>query len=162
MIDVTFSHGGLTEREQSVVARGFEQHSQEQGAPAFDKRRLKWIGTDKGGLIRAALTAEILWDWMYLDELWVCRTHRGEGVGKHLVRLAEQAATSEGLQGVWLWTQSWQAAGFYSQLGYHEFCQFPNFPEGHQRIGLRKDLSPSADSSTPKTGTGEQGMAPHP
>ena len=43
MIDVQKWDGDLTEREQSVVARGFQEHSREQAAPAYDKRKLKWM-----------------------------------------------------------------------------------------------------------------------
>ena len=49
--------------------------------------------------------------------------------------------------GVWngcqwrLWTQSWQAGGFYQQLGYSEFTRFDDFPKGHSRIGFRKILA---------------------
>ncbi|MCG8333861.1 MAG: histone acetyltransferase, partial [Proteobacteria bacterium] len=40
------------------------------------------------------------------------------------------------------WTQSWQAAEFYEQLGYVEFARFDDFPKGHQRIGFRKLMKP--------------------
>lgn len=138
MIDIQKWDGDLTEREQSVVTRGFQEHSREQAAPAYDKRKLKWMGTDESGELTAVLTAEVLWDWMYLDELWVSHAIRGKGVGKRLVHLAEENAIADGLHGIWLWTQSWQAAGFYEHLGYQEFSRFPNFPEGHQPNWFQK------------------------
>ena len=54
--------------------------------------------------------------------------------------LAEEHATRRGLRGIWLWTQSWQAIGFYSRLGFQEFTRFDDFPQGHTRVGFRKQL----------------------
>ena len=54
---------------------------------------------------------------------------------------AEIYASSHNLVGLWLWTQSWQAADFYKHMGYEEFARFPDFPKGHFRIGFRKQFS---------------------
>ena len=56
------------------------------------------------------------------------------------MQCVEEFAADESLQGVWLWTQSWQAESFYTKLGYEEFTRFENFPKGHTRIGFRKRL----------------------
>jgi hypothetical protein len=45
-----------------------------------------------------------------------------------------------GLTGIYLWTQSWQAGGFYAKLGYEQFTEFADFPPGHSRLGFRKYL----------------------
>ncbi len=83
---------------------------------------------------------------MYIDELWVSSELRGDGLGTRLMRLAEKFAAKHSLQGIWLWTQSWQAEQFYSQLGYVEFTRFDNFPKGHSRIGYRKILSQTSNT----------------
>jgi GNAT superfamily N-acetyltransferase len=147
-VDIEFRSGGLTASEQSVVSAGFQTHTEEQAAPEYRKERVKWLAFDEQNDIRAILTADILWDWVYIDELWVCPELRGEGLGRKLMQLAEAFAKSQGLQGIWLWTQSWQAEGFYRQLGYHEFTRFDDFPKGHSRIGFRKRLSYSAPKRT--------------
>ena len=126
--------------EQSVVSDGFQKHSDEQGAPEYKKNRVKWLAFDERKNIQAVLAADILWDWIYIDELWVSPESRGTGLGRKLMRLAEEFAIAQGLQGIWLWTQSWQADGFYRQLGYDEFTRFEDFPKGHSRIGFRKKL----------------------
>ena len=121
-----------------MVSAGFDSHSRERSAPDYNKERIKWLALDEQEDIRAILTAEVLWDWMYIDELWVSPEVRGEGLGRQLMQLAEELAVSQDLQGLWLWTQSWQAEGFYRQLGYREFARFDDFPKGHSRIGFRK------------------------
>lgn len=126
-----------------MVSAGFQAHSDEQAAPEYRKERLKWLAVDEKKDISAVLTAVMLWDWMYIDELWVSPESRGGGLGRQLMALAEEFARSQGLQGIWLWTQSWQAEGFYRQLGYTEFTRFDEFPKGHSRIGFRKILNRS-------------------
>lgn len=120
---------------------GFQTHTEQQGAPEYKKDRVKWLAFDEQKDIAAVLTADILWDWIYIDELWISPKLRGKGLGRQLMLLAEELAVSQGLHGLWLWTQSWQAEGFYRQLGYSEFTRFDNFPKGHSRIGFRKKLA---------------------
>ena len=140
MVDIRFGRGELTTSEQAVVTEGFRAHSVGHEAPDYVKERVKWLAVDERDALRAALTAEIVWDWIYIDELWVSPELRGAGLGRRLMFLAEELATNKRLQGIWLWTQSWQAEGFYRQLGYSEFTRFDDFPRGHSRIGFRKIL----------------------
>lgn len=140
-VDIEFRRGGLTALEQSVVSAGLQKHTEEQAAPEYKKERFKWLAFDERKEIRAVLTADILWDWIYIDELWISPGCRGGGLGRQLMQLAEELAKSQSLQGLWLWTQSWQAAGFYRRLGYDQFTRFDNFPKGHSRIGFRKILA---------------------
>ncbi len=145
---IEFCGGKLTESEQATVSEGFRAHSEERGAPEYVKERVKWLGFDDRDGVKAVLTADIVWDWMYVDELWVCPTFRGAGIGRQLMQLAEDFAVSREVSGIWLWTQSWQAEGFYRQLGYSQFTRFDNFPRGHSRIGFRKQLiSPTVSES---------------
>ncbi len=123
-----------------MLDRGFAAHSREMQAPEYRKECVKWLAVEDEGDLIAILTADILWDWMYVDELWVHADLRGQGIGKRLMSIAEQFAITERLQGIWLWTQSWQAEGFYAHLGYAEFGRFENFPEGYTRTGFRKQL----------------------
>ena len=139
-MEIEFRRGGLTSSEQSLVSKGFQTHSEEHDAPEYKKERVKWLALDERNDVRAVLTADILWDWIYIDELWISPELRGEGLGRKLVQLAEEFAISQSLQGIWLWTQSWQAGGFYTQLGYSQFTRFDDFPKGHSRIGFRKKL----------------------
>ncbi len=139
MINVEFRFGDLQPHEQAVVTQGFARHSKELSAPPFEKKRLSWIARN-ADVVVGVLTADALWDWLYVDKLWVDEGQRGSGLGRRLMKVAEDHVKASGLTGIWLWTQSWQAADFYQQLGYLEFTRFENFPVGHSRIGFRKQL----------------------
>ena len=139
-VSIEFDRTALNASEQAVVSEGFLAHSQECDAPEYRKEQIKWVASDDQNTVRAVLTADVLWDWMYVDELWVCSQARGSGLGRQLMQLAEEHAVADELQGIWLWTQSWQAEDFYRRLGYEVFTRFENFPRGHARIGYRKPL----------------------
>ncbi len=137
---IQFSQGKLEQTLQQELSAGFEAHSQTQTAPPYNKQRLNWTLQDDQGKLVAALTADLLWGWLYVDELWVHESCRGTGMGKKLMQKVEDHAKEENLSGLWLWTQSWQAPDFYKYLGFEEFTRFDDFPKGHSRIGLRKPL----------------------
>lgn len=137
---IEFHREGLSVSEQSLVSDGFREHSEEHGGPEYQKARVKWLASDQDNKIQGVLTADILWDWIYIDELWVSPASRGAGLGRQLVSQAEDFAKSQELVGIWLWTQSWQAENFYRRLGYDEFARFDDFPKGHYRVGFRKYL----------------------
>ncbi|MGF1727645.1 GNAT family N-acetyltransferase [Photobacterium nomapromontoriensis] len=141
MPKIDFTTGVLDTQKQAELTAGFESHSQRQEAPPYNKERVNWTVQDEQGNLIAALTADILWGWLYIDELWVDERCRGTGLGKQLMERAEEYAKTQALSGLWLWTQSWQAPVFYQRLGFEEFTCFENFPAGHNRIGLRKYLS---------------------
>lgn len=140
MLKIDFSNGALDVNKQAELNAGFESHSQTQMAPAYQTERLNWTITNDDGVLIAALTADVLWQWLYIDELWVDDSCRGTGLGKQLMQQAETYAKQHELSGLWLWTQSWQAPLFYQRFGFEEFTRFDNFPAGHCRIGLRKPL----------------------
>ena len=135
---IEFKRGPLTPEEQGVVEAGFAEHSAELGAPDYDKVHLKWLAVDENENLQGIATADVLWDWLYVDELWVCADARSTGLGRRLMQDIETFAADENLQGIWLWTQSWQAESFYRKLGYEEFTRFEDFPKGYTRIGFRK------------------------
>lgn len=132
--------GGLSIAEQAIIAAGFARHTSNHSAPPFERKRLVWRAHHRDGTLIGVATADLLWDWIYVDELWVDERCRGSGVGKDLLERVEQYARSREISGIWLWTQSWQAEAFYRHGGYVEFTRFEDFPKGYSRIGFRKDL----------------------
>lgn len=88
-----------------------------------------------GGLIGATY-----WGWFYLDLLWVREDLRGKGFGRRLVEGAEEEARRRGARNAFLDTFTFQAPGFYEKLGYEIFGELRDFPPGHKRYYLRKQL----------------------
>ena len=139
-MEIRFFAGQIGTTVQRIISQGFERHSLENDAPRYKKERFNWLSYTDSGVLIGVLTADHMWDWMYIDELWVAPSSRGTGIGTSLLESAEDYAVSLNMSGIWLWTQSWQAPQFYKKLGYREFTRFNNFPKGHSRIGFRKEL----------------------
>lgn len=140
MLEVRFSNGFLNHRQQQLLKEGFERHTRDVSAPDYQKNRVNWKVYENTERLVGTLTADLLWDWIYIDELWVDENYRRSGVASMLMKTAENFAASHDMTGLWLWTQSWQASEFYEKLGYIEFTRFDDFPKGHQRIGFRKQV----------------------
>jgi len=79
--------------------------------------------------------------WLYVDSLWVSENLRGEGYGNQLMDLIEGEALKHGCMRAYLNTMSFQAPEFYKKRGYTVFGELDDFPEGHSRLFLRKNLA---------------------
>ncbi len=83
---------------------------------------------------------EIYWDWFHLDLMWIKDEFRGHSYVHRLLVSIEEEARKRGAKSVFLDTFSFQAPEFYLQHGYRVFGELPNFPTGHQRLFLTKEL----------------------
>jgi ribosomal protein S18 acetylase RimI-like enzyme len=88
-----------------------------------------------GGIIGATH-----WDWLYISLMWLKEEFRGRGYGHRLLTMAEEEARKRGAKHAYLDTFSFQAPDFYQQHGYEVFGELKDFPTGHQRYYLRKQL----------------------
>ena len=86
------------------------------------------------------MIAEFYWDWLYIDLLWVKDELRGLGYGHRILTLVEQEARQLGAKNAFMDTFSFQAPDFYKQHGYQVFGELNDFPPGHQRYFLKKQL----------------------
>jgi GNAT superfamily N-acetyltransferase len=72
--------------------------------------------------------------------MWIKEELRGCGYGHKLLLAAEQEARQRGARNAYLDTFSFQAPDFYKKHGYQVFGVLKDFPDGHQRIYLTKQL----------------------
>jgi ribosomal protein S18 acetylase RimI-like enzyme len=122
-----------------IIGGGVASYNKQQvGDNKFQRLCFVLQGPDQtivGGMI-----GEIYWEWLYLDLLWVKDELRGRGYGHRLLTLAEKEARQRGARNVYLDTFSFQAPDFYKGHGYQVFGELSNFPPGHQRFFLTKQL----------------------
>lgn len=118
------------------------------GISAYNEQQ---AGEDKGQLLCFVLQTpdeeavggvigETHWDWLYVNLMWVREDLRGRGYGRRLLELAEDEARERGAKNAYLDTFSFQAPGFYKKQGYQVFGELKDFPAGHQRYYLTKEL----------------------
>ena len=118
------------------------------GLTAFNKQQ---AGDDKGenlcfvvknpdGQIVGGVIGATYWDWLYINLMWIQEDLRDQGYGKQLLGLAEEKARQRGAKHAYLDTFSFQAPDFYRNLGYEVFGELQDFPQGHQRFFMKKQL----------------------
>lgn len=95
---------------------------------------------DDADATAAGLIGNTYAGWLFIALLWVREDLRRAGIGRMMMAEAERRARQRGCHSIWLDTFSFQAPGFYAKLGFREFGRL-DYPPGHQRIFLQKQLS---------------------
>jgi RimJ/RimL family protein N-acetyltransferase len=95
---------------------------------------------DKHNPIIGAIHGQIGGGWLYIVSLWIDENHRGKGVGKKLLSLAEETALERNCVGVYCYTYSFQSQRFYEKLGYKVFGRLEKFCGNHAKIFMQKKL----------------------
>ena len=130
----------LTER----VFAGFREVPLPPDVPPYESSPIAIALRNRQGGIEGGITGHSVWDWLYVNYLWVAEAHRGGGYGKRLLDAAENVAYDRGCSGIWLHTLSFQAPAFYERQGYERFGELEDMPKGHRRLFYRKNLSRKA------------------
>lgn len=112
----------------------------------FDALGLAIFGRDEHGEVVAGLCGDTWGGCCEVRQVWVHERHRGHGIGRHLLELAEAEARRRHCDQITLATHSFQAPEFYRKLGFEVVDTLPEYPRGHQHIRLRKQLRPFARS----------------
>jgi GNAT superfamily N-acetyltransferase len=122
-----------------IIGRGIRDFNVQQ---AGDNRfqRLCFVLEAPDGEIVGGVIGEVYWDWLHVDLLWVRDELRGRGFGHRLLTRVEDEARKHGAENAYLDTFSFQAPEFYTQHGYHVFGELQDFPLGHQRYFMRRQL----------------------
>jgi GNAT superfamily N-acetyltransferase len=109
-------------------------------AVGVDKAVPMAVFARRDGVLLGGAVGFTHWEWLFIHYLWVSDELRGEGLGAHLLGMAETEGRERGCGAVWLDTFSFQAPGFYKRLGYRQFGQLDDFPPGQARHFLWKPL----------------------
>jgi GNAT superfamily N-acetyltransferase len=82
-----------------------------------------------------------IWNgWRHVTHLWIAAPGRRRGHGTRLMQAAEQYAVERGCRAATLETASYEARPFYEKLGYRVFAALDDYPPGHTKNFLRKQL----------------------
>lgn len=95
---------------------------------------------DEAGETVGGISAHYGFGWMFVALLVVPEDLRGQGIGRELMQRAETHAREAGLHGIYVDTFSFQAPDFYKRLGFEEFGSLNDYPVGHSKLFLLKQL----------------------
>lgn len=119
-----------------------------QGLEAFNARLIgvsaytdfELYARDTDGQLIGGMFGHSGMGWLYIDYLWLAEDQRKHGLGSQLLKMAEEEARNRGCSGVFLYSYSFQAPGFYQQQDYQLMGVLEDCPPGHQRYYLKKAL----------------------
>jgi GNAT superfamily N-acetyltransferase len=126
--------------EIAIVRAGLSAYNRRH-APDDTFEPLTWFVRDAQGAIIGGLLGGIIWQWLYVDILWLSDELRGQGYGSRLLTEAERLAMERGCIGSHLTTMSFQALEFYERHGYTVFGVLEDFPPGHRKYMLQKPFA---------------------
>jgi GNAT superfamily N-acetyltransferase len=121
------------------IGRSLSQYNKEQGGDN-QYQRICLVLRDPEQTIAGGLIGATYWGWLYIDLLWLREDLRGLGYGHRLLTAAEDEARQRGAANAYLDTFDFQAPEFYQQHGYRVFGQLEDFPPGHRRFFMTKQL----------------------
>jgi GNAT superfamily N-acetyltransferase len=128
-----------TDEMWEVIGHGIGQYNQQHGGPE-GFQHLCLALHDAEGKVVGGLIGEIYWGWLYINLLFIREELRGQGYGHQLLTQAEDEARKRGAINAFFDTFSFQAPGFYKQHGYRVFGELKDFPPGHTRYYMTKQL----------------------
>lgn len=123
-----------------IIGHGIRAYNIEQTGDQEYQRICFVLRTSDEEEIAGGVLGEVYWGWFHLDLLWVKVELRGQGYGQRLLAQAEEAARKQGAKNVYLDTFSFQAPDFYKKYDYRIYGELPDFPPGHKKIFLTKQL----------------------
>jgi len=122
-----------------IIGRGLSAYNHQQ---TKDRKfeRICFVLQSPDGEIAGGAIGELYYGWFHLDLLWVKDELRGHGYGHDLLMRIEEESRQRGAKNIYLDTFSFQAPDFYKRYGYEEFAMLSDYPPGHQRYFLKKQL----------------------
>ena len=108
-----------TEAEKDFVLKGIQEFNRARFEKA-EFKELALFSENEAGERVAGLTGVLRGEWLFVHLLWVAEEERGKGVGRELLRAAEEEARKFGCGFSFVDTFEFQAPGFYEKEGYRE------------------------------------------
>ena len=141
---VRFIEREITDAELHLQGVRFRAASLAHGNPLKPSQRCSFVALEKGNFIGCACGSTNGFSdkhWFYLEELFLEKAYRRQGLGAKILKKLEEKAAALGVESIYTWTAGYEAPGFYKRQGYEVFCETKCwYPSGHSRIGLRKAL----------------------
>lgn len=125
--------------EWGIIGQGITDFNDEMAGPDGGKNFCYVLKTPEGEVVGGVI-GSTHWNWCYISLMWMQPPFRGKGYGSQLLVHAEEEARNRGAKFAYLDTFSFQAPSFYRKQGYEVFGELAEFPPGHQRYFMKKQL----------------------
>ena len=123
-----------------VIERALVEHNEARSEPR-NYTPLSLFLRSADGEIVGGLRGVTVWGWLFVSQLWVAENLRGRDFGTKLMEAAELEAKGRNCHAAYVDTFSFLALDFYRKLGYTVFGSLEDFPKGHTRYFLKKEIA---------------------
>ena len=125
--------------EWGTIGGGISSYNKEKGGDN-SSQMLCFVIQAPDESVLGGVIGSTYYDWLHVDLMWIKEEFRGQGYGSRLLSLAEDEAKKRSARNAYLDTFSFQALDFYKKYGYRVFGELGNFPQGHTRYFMTKEL----------------------
>jgi GNAT superfamily N-acetyltransferase len=122
------------------IAAGLSEYNERHAGPEKFRLLILMLQDPLSEETIGGLWGRTLFEWLYVNILFVPEALRGRGLGTTLMRDAEAEARRRGCRGALVDTFSFQARPFYERLGYTVIAAVPDYPPGHACFFLSRRL----------------------
>ena len=126
-------------QDAQTIIDGLVQYNTEI-AGDYKDTPLSVIVRHENGEIIGGLLGRTYYSWLHINTMWVEERFRQKGIGEKLIKTAEKEALDRDCRFSFLDTYDFQAKRFYQRIGYEVFSAIDDWPDGHQRIFMKKQL----------------------
>jgi GNAT superfamily N-acetyltransferase len=139
-VPARIASGGLDGATVRAVLDGLNAFNTDAAGPGGHADLILSVFRDGGAEPVGGLIGHVGFGWLFVRLFFLPEDLRGQGLGKELLRRAEDEARARGCVGAHLDTFGFQARGFYEKQGYAVFGTLPDCPPGHSRFFQSKRL----------------------
>ena len=125
--------------ERNLILNPLGAYNEAQVGPENGKEFALSIRSETGEAV-AGLLGFTHWNHFFVSAVFVDQAFRRAGIGHELLQRAEALALQQGCDAIYLDTFDFQAPGFYEKLGFRVFGKLEDYPPGHQRFYLVKQI----------------------
>lgn len=138
--EITFSEDPADEDLQAIQ-KGYDTFTEAQIGEEGRREIAFFIRDDSGSVVGGVKGIYSNYGWLWIGLLYVSEELRGKGYGAQLMTRIEDEAKKNGCTNAYLNSFSFQAVGFYKEIGYRIYGELKDFPPGHSVCAMTKALA---------------------
>lgn len=125
-----------------MIDQGLDTHGESLGFPVIRDPELFVYVRDESGAPVGGIRGNTGHGWFHIWQFWLAEGHRGQGIGRRVLQMAEGEAVTRGCHSAHVESFDFQGVGFYRDNGYETFGVIEAYFHGRDLHHMKKRISP--------------------